>query len=68
MIIGNLRRLMPLETKSSSGILNEEREKIVDMLIDNYELKGILSTGRFLDNEAENQIYSVDYEVYFHSF
>ena len=58
MIIGNLRRLMPLETKSSSGILNEEREKIVDILIDNYELKGILSTGRFLDNEAENQIYS----------
>jgi hypothetical protein len=29
------------------------------MLIDNYELKGILTTGRYLDNEAENQIYSV---------
>ena len=29
------------------------------MLIDNNELKGILSTGRYLDNEAENQIYSL---------
>ena len=29
------------------------------MPIDNDELKGILTTGRFLDNEAENQIYSV---------
>ena len=54
-----LKAIDALETKSSSGILNEEREKIVDMLIDNYELKGILTTGRFLDNEAQNQIYSV---------
>jgi hypothetical protein len=54
-----LKAIDALETKSSSGILNEEREKIVDMLIDNNELKGILTTGRYLENEAENQIYSV---------
>jgi hypothetical protein len=55
-----LKAIDALETKSSSGILDEEREKIVNMLIDNHELKGLLTTGRYLHNEAENQIYSAD--------
>ena len=53
-----LKAIDALETKS--GILNEEREKIVDMLIDNYELKGILSTKRSLYNETEKQMHSGD--------
>ena len=55
-----LKAIDALETKSGSGILNEEREKIVDMLIDNYELKGILSTKRSLYNETEKQMHSGD--------
>ena len=55
-----LKAIDALETKSSSGIPDEEREKIIDMLIDNYELKGILSSKRSRYNEAEKQIYSAD--------
>ncbi len=55
-----LKAIDAIETKSSSGILDEEREKIVDMLIDNYELKAILSAKRSRYNEAEKQIYSAD--------
>ncbi len=55
-----LKAIDALETKSSSGIRDEERKKIVDMLINNCELKGLLTTGRYLHNEAENQIYSTD--------
>ena len=53
-----LKAIDALEVKPSSGILNEDRNKIVDMLIDNYELKELLTTGRYLRNEAGNQIYS----------
>lgn len=49
-----------IETKSRLAILDEEREKIVHVLIDNYELKGLLTTGKYSHNEAENQIYSAD--------
>ena len=38
-----LKAVDALETKSTSGILDEGREKVVDMLIDNYELKRILN-------------------------
>lgn len=55
-----LKAIDALETKSSSGILDEEREKIVDMLIDNHELKGILSPKRSLYNEPEKQMLSAD--------
>jgi hypothetical protein len=55
-----LKAIDAIETKSSPGILAEEREKIVDMLIDNNELKGILTTGSYLLNEAKNQSYAVD--------
>jgi hypothetical protein len=57
-----LKAIDALETKSSSGIPDEEREKIIDMLIDNYELKGILSSKRSRYNEAGKQIYSADIE------
>ncbi len=49
-----LKAIDALETKSSSGIREEERKKIVDMLIDNYRLKEIL-TGRNFHNEQVNQ-------------
>ena len=55
-----LKAIDALETKSSSGIPDEEREKIIDMLIDNYELKEILSPKRSRYNEAGKQIYSAD--------
>ena len=55
-----LKAIDALEAKSSSGILDEERKKIVDMLIDDYELKSMLATGKYLHNEAENQINSAD--------
>ena len=55
-----LKAIDGIETKSSSGISFEEREKIVNMLIDNNELKGILTPKRSRHNEAEKQIYSVD--------
>jgi hypothetical protein len=55
-----LKAIDAIETKSSPRILAEEREKIVDMLIDNNELKGILTTGSYLLNEAKNQSYPVD--------
>ena len=55
-----LKVIDAIESKSSPGILAEEREKIVDMLIDNNELKGILTTGSYLLNEAKNQRYAVD--------
>jgi len=38
-----LKAVDALETKSSLGIPDEEREKIVEILIDNLELKRILS-------------------------
>jgi hypothetical protein len=53
-----LKAIDALETKSSSGIPDEEREKIVDMLIDNYELRGILSTKGFRAKKVEEQISS----------
>ena len=55
-----LKAVDALESKSSSGILDEEREKIVDMLIDNYELKGILRSKRSRYSEAEKEVYSTD--------
>ena len=55
-----LKAIDALESKSSSGILDEEREKIVDMLIDNYELKGILRSKRSRYSEAEKEVYSTD--------
>ena len=55
-----LKAIDALDSKSSSGILDEEREKIIDMLIDNYELKGILSSKRSRYSEAEKQIHSAD--------
>jgi hypothetical protein len=55
-----LKAIDALEAKSSSGILDEERKKIVDMLIDDYDLKNLLTRGRYLHNEAGNQIYSAD--------
>jgi hypothetical protein len=55
-----LKAIDALESKSSSGILDEEREKVIDMLIDNYELKEILSSKRSRYNEAGKQIYSAD--------
>jgi hypothetical protein len=55
-----LKAIDALETQSSSGIPDEEREKIIDMLIDNYELKEILNSKRSRYNEAGKQIYSAD--------
>ena len=55
-----LKAIDALETKPSSGILDEEREKIIDMLIDNYELKGILGSKRSRYSEAEKEVYSTD--------
>ena len=55
-----LKAVDALESKSSSGILDEEREKIIDMLIDNYELKGIVSSKRSRYSEAEKEVYSTD--------
>ena len=60
-----LKAIDALETKSSSGILDEEREKIIDMLIDNNELKGILSSKRSRYSEAEKDVYSTDIKVCF---
>ena len=55
-----LRAIDALETKSNSVILEGEREKIIDMLIDNYWLKEIL-IGRSSGNELANQkVYSSD--------
>lgn len=55
-----LKAVDALETKSSSGIPDEEREKIVDMLVDNHELKRILSAQGSLYNETEKQMSSAD--------
>ena len=55
-----LKAIDALETKSSSGIPDEEREKIVDMLVDNHELKRILRAKRTLYNETEKQMSSAD--------
>src|SRR5690349_949390 len=55
-----LKAIDALEAKSSSGILDEERKKIVDMLIDDYDLKNLLTRGRYLHNEAGNEIHSAD--------
>jgi len=55
-----LKAIDALETKSSSGIPDEEREKIVDMLVDNHELNRILNAKRFLYNETEKQMSSAD--------
>jgi predicted transcriptional regulator len=53
-----LKAIDALETKSSLGIPDEEREKIVGMLIDNYELRGILTARRFRHKKVEEQISS----------
>jgi predicted transcriptional regulator len=55
-----LKAIDALETKSSSGIPDEEREKIVDMLVDNHELNRILNAKRSLYNETEKQMSSAD--------
>ena len=55
-----LKAIDALETKSSSGIPDEEREKIVDMLIDNLELRRILSAKRSRPKEAEEEFNSSD--------
>lgn len=55
-----LKAIDALETKSSSGIPDEEREKIVDMLIDNLELRRILSAKRSRPKEAEEEFNSPD--------
>ena len=55
-----LKAIDALETKSSSGIPDEEREKIVDMLVDNHELNRILNPKRALYNETEEQMSSAD--------
>jgi predicted transcriptional regulator len=39
-----LKAIDALESKSSSGILDEEKKKVVDMLIDNKDLKAMLGT------------------------
>lgn len=39
-----LKAIDALEIKPNSGILDDERQKIVDVLIDNYDLKKLLST------------------------
>ena len=55
-----LKAIDALETKSSSGIPDEEREKIVEMLIDNLELRRILSAKRSRPKEAEEEFNSSD--------
>ena len=55
-----LKAIDALETKSSSGIPDEEREKIVDMLVDNHELNRILNPKRALYNKTEKQMSSAD--------
>jgi hypothetical protein len=55
-----LKAIDALETKSSSELLVEEREKIIDMLIDNYELKGILSARKSDHNIITQQEYPSD--------
>lgn len=51
-----LKAIDALETKSNSGIQDEEREKIVDMLIDNSELKGILAAKKSRHDESNDQV------------
>jgi predicted transcriptional regulator len=56
-----LKAVDALETKSSSGgIPDEEREKIIDMLIDNDDLKELLSTKKARKKETEMKAYSKD--------
>lgn len=55
-----LKAIDALETKSSSELLVEEREKIIDMLIDNHELKGILSARKSDHNIITQQEYPSD--------
>ena len=55
-----LKAIDALETKSSSGIPDEEREKIVGMLIDNLELRRILSAKGSRPKEAEAEFNSSD--------
>jgi hypothetical protein len=53
-----LKAIDALETNSNPVILQGEREKIIDILIDNYRLKEIL-TGRSYDKELVSQhVYS----------
>ena len=49
-----LKAIDAFETNSNPVISEGEREKIIDMLIDNYRLKEIL-TGRSSDNELVSQ-------------
>lgn len=53
-----LKAIDALETKSSSGIQDEEREKIVDMILDNPELKGILAAKKSRRDETNEQVIS----------
>jgi predicted transcriptional regulator len=53
-----LKAIDALESKSSSGIPDEEREKIVNMLIDNSELKVILASKKSIHDEINEQIIS----------
>jgi predicted transcriptional regulator len=53
-----LRAIDAIESKSSSGILDEEYGKLVDMLIDNHELKEILSAKRTLSKEIKKKVNS----------
>jgi predicted transcriptional regulator len=53
-----LKAIDALETKSSSGLQDEEREKIVDMLIDNSDLKGILAAKKSRTDESSEQVIS----------
>ena len=55
-----LKAIDALENKSSSGIPDEEREKIIEMLIDNLELRRILSAKRSSPKEAEEEFNSSD--------
>lgn len=56
-----LKVIDALEIKPSSGILDEERQKIVDMLIASYELRKILSTKNpARDKIEQQQVYSSD--------
>ncbi len=51
-----LRAIDALETKSSSGIQDEEREKIINMLIDNPELRAILAAKKSRRDETSQQL------------
>lgn len=53
-----LKAIDALESKSRSEMFDEDREKIISMLIDNHELRGILTAKKPEDDGEEEQIYS----------